>query len=366
MTQYNGSLVLGFQDGSTRQWNGVDNKFIQIHDSNWDTSNNQKSAVAQILNWNHTQIIAFANGAVEQWNGADWKELRGSVILAIDDLYAGTVYQPVNAAQLCLFNDQFVESISADYSFRDTYVVSGSAGQIDAWSSNGWSTIKSLNGGTNNNPDPIEYTIKKILFDPLTKILYAGYGEGLVQSTDGKSVNQIHDNSWGSQVSQMQMYNSTLIVGLTNSAVEQWNGSGWNELHNASWGAPVNQIAIYNDNLILGLNNGAVEQWDGNGWYELHNSGWEAPVTQITLYGGKLIVGLGRYGAIEQWDGRAWIELHGNSWGSPVNQLVNNGTLTVGLADGSIKQWDGSQWFDLQDSPGPGSPAITQMVVLSQ
>jgi len=362
-------VMIGYSDGSVRLWDGFDHYIVQIKGSEWG------SAVAQIVNWNNNQIVALANGAVEQWDGFQWKELRkGPLFLAIPDAGKGGTYAaPVNSVHLNVIEGQLVESISANYTYRDNVGVpyGGSGSEIDFWKDGNWTTAQDSANSHGyvyvlNQPlDAIEYVISQIIYDANTKITYVAYGDGRIRSWNDiftSSYQWVHSNNgWYAQITQMAIYKSNLIAALDNGAVELWNGQGWSVPLSPTSHA-VNQLAEYDGDLIIGLATGAVQEWSGYSWTELHNDGWSAPVTQLTLYNGKLIVGLGKYGAVEQYDGVFnWTELHGNSWGSPVTQITSNGSLIVGLANGSVEQWDGNQWIELQGSLGTN--AVTQLIV---
>ena len=372
MTLFNDSLLLGFGNGSSRQWNGVD-KYLnpQPHDASW------LSAVKRIVNWNRTPVVELANGAVEVLNyGDNWTELAAPA----DKLFCNSDSLEVTDYDISILPTDTADGLTVSMSggvnansrWYSSYVIKNIFSPANEYQTTDCAYSYSDSGAT---------TVDKLAQTVAGEIgIFAFSSNGITirrwsGNTDSPPTIMTHP-SWPALITQLFLFKNSeysqekLIVGLANGDIEQWDPSqagngtnGWSQLYDSIYNttSPITQIIDFGGNLAALLNNGEILLQYSGGWYDDHINYLEATVTQMVTIGDKLTVGLAN-GEILQWKyaNPNWVPLPGNGNNSAVSEFATTDKLIVGYADGSVQQWDGKNWSVLEAAQGL---AVTQLLV---
>ncbi len=402
---YEKKFVMGFADGTVKQWTDNGWKVLQ-NDTAWG------SPITQMLSYGDGLVVGLGSGSVQQWTGSAWQELQGT---------------------------GWGSKVDAMVAYGDGFVVGLGNGSVQQWDGGAWQELHSwqtlsgeyfpqfADGSTTNGFDikndtstplritgmpvpedigaykgPEELVDKGTVLAPgqslhleLTRGYLTGYDNKTtwaVRSWSGEpdtgagswevtlfsgGLTQIHSAECagscyvkddvihltdgrptiGDQpyIQSMAAYQDGFVVGLADGSVQQWTGTDWRQLQGSGWRSAVRSILPLGDDLVVGLADGSVQQWTGTDWQRLQDSGWGQPVNALVAYQDGFVVGLGyrpdNPGAVEYWTGSEFQQLQGNGWQSPVSSMVvsdDGVSLTVGLGNGSIQQWDGTAWRQLQ------------------
>ena len=375
---YGGKFVMGFADGSVKQWTDSGWKILQpytpgVSNSNWN------SPVRSMITYGDGFVVGLGNGSVQQWvsqptnadpNAGFWNELKCG--------NCGGWESPVTS-MLALQNGQGLD---------DRLVVGLVNGSVQQWSNRDsqWTEFKCGNcGGWDSavvgmtaRPSPGSG------YGDLTFLGYVVLANGSVQRFNGirtgepPSWNELQcgycggptANDGASAVLAYKAFSdkSQLVVayqGINGSAspsraITSWGFGGTNSKDNPSagggWGQSVSTMVAYQDGIAIGLGTGdqpgAVQFWrPGVGWTELKGTDWKSAVESMVVSddGVTLTVGLNN-GSIQQWDGDRWNELRcgycSDAWNSPVEVMLADGfadeagdQVVIGLQDGRVEKW---------------------------
>ena len=369
MAALNENLLLGFENGSSRQWNEVDTYLDpQPHDASWS------SAVKRIVNWNRMPVVELANGAVNIYNyGNNWSELSPQTV----NLNCNSDYLPSSNTEISLTsNNGLAISVSGGHS-ADTHWYSSYLIKNIFSSSDIYQTTNCDYSYTDTGAQTGDLLTQMVSGE--IGIFAVGYDGRTIRSWSGINNNQafvMTHPSWNAPISILFLFNDhkdnqeKLIIGLANGDIEQWDPSqvgngtnGWSQLYDSIYNttAPVTQIIDFGGNLAALLSNGEILLQYSGGWYDDHINYLEAAITQMVTIGDKLTVGL-ENGDILQWEyaNPNWVQLPGNGHNLAVSQFATTDKLIVGYADGSVQQWDGKNWTELAAADGV---AVTQLLV---
>ena len=366
MLSYRNGLVVGLGSGSVQQWTG--SAWQELQGTGWG------SKVDAMVAYGDGFVVGLGNGSVQQWTGTEWLELHswqtlGSPGRSSDDGSSTNGFDIVNNTALPLIftgmpDDIFLWSAPKNPIAAGTVLAPGDKLRIDlqrgyftpyvnktTWAVRSWSGEPDLGAG--------EWSVtltSGTSFTPAThygscsgSCSRSGFFDDTITLTDALTIG---DQQY---IQSMAAYQDGFVVGLADGSVQQWTGTDWRQLQDSGWRSAVRSILPIGDDLVVGLADGSVQQWTGTDWQRLQDSGWGQPVNALVAYQDGFVVGLGYQspdpGAVEYWTGSEFQQLQGNGWQSPVSSMVvseDGSTVTVGLGNGSIQQWDGTAWSQLQ------------------